>query len=102
MLNLQGRTSNWWFSNQMEVLGSLHTLVNCLFSNQKEVPSMFPFLFSLFPQFPAKFRLLAFVLVLLTGLALAFFWQEPLEAKFSVFVIMATLVVFTVWKLLRK
>ncbi len=63
---------------------------------------MFPFLFSLFPQFPAKFRLLAFVLVLLMGLALVFFSQEPLIAKLGVFGIMAALVGFTVWKLLRK
>lgn len=63
---------------------------------------MFPFLFSLFAHLRSQYRFLAFGLTLLAALAVMFFSQEPLNAKLAVFGIMAGLIGFTVWKLLKK
>jgi len=63
---------------------------------------MFPFLFSLFAHLRSQYRLLAFGLTILGALAVVFFSQEPLDAKLGVFGIMAVIVGYLVWKLLKK
>jgi len=63
---------------------------------------MLSFLFSLFSHLCSQYRLLAFGLTILAVLAIVFFSQEPLVAKLAVFGIMAVIVWYLVWKLLRQ
>ncbi len=63
---------------------------------------MFPFLFSLFAHLRSHYRLIAYGLTLLAVVGVMLFYNEPVNAKLVVFGVIAVIVGFTVWKVLKN
>ncbi len=63
---------------------------------------MFPSLFSLFAHLRPHYRLVAYGLTLLVVVGVMLFYNEPVNAKLAVFGIIAVILGFTVWTVLKK